>query len=118
MTLKLKVGKLGRGRVKILNIETEFGYKFRAHLKKNGWIQFGQYSKSMYDKGVDFDSYQFWKWFKFISMEWDNWDEWEIQGNEFQIFNELKNFARNSQLNIEFIFLIVKKIELPINVQL
>ena len=101
-TIKIKCEENG-GRVKLSGLGTDLGYDFIVHLKKNGWIQIGQYSPSMFDKGVDYDRYSFFKWFKLISMEWSNWMDWDISGGTAGLMSEITKYAQDNQMIIEFI---------------
>ncbi len=63
-------------------------------LVSEGWRVVSEYSDQMIDKGVDFDSYTLKRDGKKIRMEWDNWQEWSITGEEEVIGEVSKRLAQ------------------------
>ncbi len=44
-------------KIKIIELDTDYGIKIIDDLKSKGWKQTKQYSPFAFDKGIDFDSY-------------------------------------------------------------
>lgn len=59
------------------NIETKIFYSIIKFLEKSGWKLIFEYD--VFDKGIDFDLYQFTKNNEQILLAWDNWFEGEIK---------------------------------------
>ena len=58
-------------------VGTENWYSLVEYLKNDGWKLTAEYNQ--FDKGIDFDLYEFKKGNKKILMAWDNWFEGEIK---------------------------------------
>ena len=69
----------------IKDVKTDTGNEVLASLLKNGWKVKSEYSAMMFDKGIDFDSYELVSETSTLSFEWDNWMEWQIEGDEKSI---------------------------------
>lgn len=63
-----------------INIETEIFYSIISFLKENNWSLDIEYDEKIFDKGIDFDFYQFHKNEEIISLAWCNWFEGEMKG--------------------------------------
>lgn len=61
------------------NIDTDIFYSIVNFLKKNDWKLIAEYSDEIFDKGIDFDLYQFSKNNETILLVWNNWFEGEIK---------------------------------------
>ncbi len=70
------------------NIETDNFYSIVKFLKKNDWKLIAEYSDEIFDKGIDFDLYQFSKNNETILLVWNNWTEGEIKATK-KILNEI-----------------------------
>ena len=71
------------------DIETS---KFNAiidYLKKNGWKPTIEYDDRIFDKGIDFDLYEYCKNEEKILLVWSNWFEGEIKATE-KTLNEIE----------------------------
>lgn len=64
------------------NIETEIFYSIIKLLKENGWKLTAEYDENIFDKGIDFDLYQFRKKNETILLVWNNWFEGEIKATK------------------------------------
>ncbi|MBZ4190649.1 hypothetical protein [Niabella beijingensis] len=80
------------------NIKTEIFYSVPAFLKKNGWLLAAEYDSRLFDKGIDFDLYQFTKKEQMILMAWNNWFEGEIKAE----MKTLMEIAMNFNINLSF----------------
>ncbi len=69
----------------IKDLKTEWGNEVLADLLKCGWKVKSEYSALMFDKGIDFDSYDLVFESSRLRFEWDNWMEWQIEGDEAAI---------------------------------
>ena len=67
-----------KGYASILNISEEDFQRVVRHLNSQNWNLTGRYRG--YDAGVDYDCLRFRKRWTRLKCEWDNWDEWSIQG--------------------------------------
>lgn len=56
------------------------GYAIIKELKEEGWIIESEYSKDMFDKGIDMDGYLLVKEKRKLDFTWDNWTEWTVEG--------------------------------------
>ncbi|MEI9958157.1 MAG: hypothetical protein WDM90_18040 [Ferruginibacter sp.] len=70
------------------NIETDIFYSIIKFLKENDWELIAEYDENIFDKGIDFDLYQFSKIDETVLLVWNNWFEGEIKATE-------KNTRRN-----------------------
>ena len=61
------------------SIETKTFYSIIAFLKKENWKLKIEYDDKIFDKGIDFDFYQFDKNNETIQLAWSNWFEGEIK---------------------------------------
>lgn len=68
--------------MKIEGVETALGNKIIDFLRAQRWRKIDEYSSLHVDKGIDFDSYIFESENGRIHLEWTNWDEWTLSGNE------------------------------------
>ncbi len=84
-------------KVKIIELDTDYGIKIIDDLKSKGWKQTKQYSPFAFDKGIDFDSYTLKKSGLKLKFEWCNWFEWEVTGSS----NALESLAVEYSLKIE-----------------
>ncbi len=80
------------------NIATEQFKQIIKFLQNKGWKLIATYDDQLYDKGIDFDFYQFRKDSDEILLAWDNWEEGEIQASK-AIINEIAQ-----QIDISFRF--------------
>lgn len=78
--------------MKIDNIDTATGNKILEQLRKEGWKIANQYNQLAFDKGIDFDSYTLKKGSQELYLEWSNWLEWEIHGDECEISHLIVKF--------------------------
>ncbi len=62
-----------------INIETSVFYSIIEFLKESGWALIVEYDENIFDKGIDFDLYQFIKNGEIILLAWSNWFEGEIK---------------------------------------
>ena len=65
----------------IKSIKTQAGHNLMKALEENGWMLKSEY-KNFVDKGIDYDFYIFQKGKSKVKLEWDNWSEWQVLGNE------------------------------------
>ncbi len=72
-------------KIKLADIETEFGNKIIKDLLSKGWKITSEYSDKMFDKSIDYDSYTLKQKGNKLCFEWDNWTEWTIEGPELLI---------------------------------
>ncbi|WP_300669903.1 hypothetical protein [Soonwooa sp.] len=75
-----------------INIETSKFFAIVEHLQKSSWRLCSEYSQIIFDKGIDFDFYQFKKDKKEILMAWSNWFEGEIKSSPQILENLSKEF--------------------------
>ncbi|MFP1680274.1 hypothetical protein ACLD02_16370 [Alloalcanivorax sp. C16-2] len=68
--------------MKLIELDTEKGNQLLEALRRGGWKKVREYSPLAFDKGIDFDSYTLRKDGQELVMEWTNWFEWEIRGDE------------------------------------
>ncbi|WP_313156975.1 hypothetical protein [Sphingobacterium multivorum] len=54
-------------------INTDIFYSILKFLQQNKWRLDLEYDKNMFDKGIDFDLYQYSKDGEIILLVWDNW---------------------------------------------
>ena len=80
------------------NIETNIFYSTIKCLKENGWKLTLEYDERMFDKGIDFDLYQFNKDDQTILLAWNNWFEGEIKATK-KILNEI---AEHFKITLKF----------------
>ena len=74
------------------NIETDILYSIIKFLKKNDWKLTIEYSDEIFDKGIDFDLYQFERNNETILLVWDNWGEGEIKATTETLNEIAKHF--------------------------
>lgn len=79
------------------NIETQTFYSILRYLNKNNWKLKIEYDDRIFDKGIDFDFYQFNKNGEIILCAWSNWFEGEIKATQ-EVLNLLSNHF-NFQIN-------------------
>lgn len=70
------------------DIETSKFYSIIKFLKKSKWKLTIEYDDRIFDKGIDFDFYEFSKGEEKILMAWSNWFEGEMKST-FKTLNEL-----------------------------
>jgi hypothetical protein len=70
------------------NIKTDIFYSIVKFLTKSDWKLMVEYSDEIFDKGIDFDLYQFSKNDETILLVWNNWSEGEIKAKT-KILNEI-----------------------------
>lgn len=70
------------------NIDTTIFYSIIEFLKNDKWILVAEYDENMFDKGIDFDYYEFIKQEQKIRLAWTNWFEGEIEANTL-ILNQI-----------------------------
>jgi hypothetical protein len=70
------------------NIETDIFYSIIEFLKKNNWNLIAEYDENIFDKGIDFDFYQFCKDDETTTLAWNNWFEGEIKASD-KVLNEI-----------------------------
>ncbi|MNJ92208.1 hypothetical protein D3C87_98720 [compost metagenome] len=63
-------------------INTDIFYSILKFLWQNKWRLDLEYDEKMFDKGIDFDLYQFSKDGEIILLVWDNWFEGEIKASK------------------------------------
>lgn len=74
------------------NIETGIFYSIVEFLKKNNWDLMAEYDENIFDKGIDFDFYEFSKGNEKITLAWNNWFEGEIKATAQTIDEIAKHF--------------------------
>ncbi|MDF2514821.1 MAG: hypothetical protein K0R59_117 [Sphingobacterium sp.] len=72
-------------------IDTEIFYSILDFLKQNRWKLDLEYDEKIFNKGIDFDLYQFSKDSDIITLAWDNWFEGEIKADK-KILDELAHY--------------------------
>lgn len=60
-------------------IETELFNRIIEFLQKNDWQLVAEYDDQVFDKGIDFDFYQFIKDKREVLLSWNNWTEGELK---------------------------------------
>lgn len=75
-----------------INIETSKFYAIVEYLQKSSWKLVCEYSHLAFDKGIDFDFYQFKKDEENILFAWINWFEGEIKSSPQILENLSKEF--------------------------
>ena len=80
------------------NIETAIFYSIIEFLKKNDWNLTAEYDKNVFDKGIDFDFYEFCKGDEEIKLAWNNWFEGEIKGTT-ETLNEI---AQHLKIDLKY----------------
>lgn len=70
------------------NIDTTIFYSIIEFLKNDKWTLVAEYDENMFDKGIDFDYYEFDKQEQKIKLAWNNWFEGEIEANS-HILNQI-----------------------------
>ncbi|WP_298419201.1 hypothetical protein [uncultured Kordia sp.] len=78
------------------NIPTTIWYEIIEFLKTSGWDIVTTYEQ--FDKGIDFDLYEFKKEEESILCAWDNWFEGEIKGEE----RFLKTLEKEFQITFKY----------------
>lgn len=63
-------------------INTDIFYSILKFLRQNKWRLDLEYDENMFDKGIDFDLYQFSRDGEIILLVWDNWFEGEVKANK------------------------------------
>ncbi len=66
----------------MIGLDTEQGNQLLETLMREGWKKVKEYSPLAFDKGIDFDSYSLRKDGVELVLEWTNWFEWEIRGDD------------------------------------
>jgi hypothetical protein len=61
------------------SIDTGIFYSIIEYLKTNNWKLMAEYDENIFDKGIDFDLYQFSKNGETLLLVWNNWFEGEIK---------------------------------------
>ena len=74
-------------------IETELFYSIIKYLTKNNWKITIEYSSNLFDKGIDFDLYQFESNEESILLAWTNWFEGELKATTKIIETIEKHFG-------------------------
>ncbi|WP_316827900.1 hypothetical protein [Pedobacter miscanthi] len=74
------------------NIKTETFYKIIKFLEENSWVLTAEYDEEIYDKGIDFDLYQFEKDTETILLLWNNWFDGEIKATTETLDEIAKHF--------------------------
>src|SRR5690606_11491441 len=82
----------------VTNIETYIFYSIIKFLRKNDWKLIAEYSDEIFDKGIDFDLYQFSKNNETILLVWNNWFEGEIKTTT----ETLDKIAEHFKIILEF----------------
>lgn len=101
------------------NIETDLFYSIVEFLKQTNWKLISEYSENMFDKGIDFDLYDFKKGREIILMHWNNWEVGEIKAS-INILDEIEahfktkfSYGKPSYLRETIITKLIKKIFTP-----
>lgn len=68
-----------------IGINTDIFYSILNFLRQNKWRLDLEYDEKMFDKGIDFDLYQFSKDGEIILLVWDNWFEGEIKASKKKV---------------------------------
>jgi len=80
------------------SIDTDIFYSIVDFLKKNEWKLTAEYDEYMFDKGIDFDLYQFNKDGETILLAWNNWFEGEIKATP----KTLQEIAEYFKISLKF----------------
>src|SRR5687768_1381007 len=80
------------------NIETGIFYSIVEFLKGDNWILSAEYDENIFDKGIDFDFYEFCKGDEKIRLAWNNWFEGEIEARR-ETLNEI---ARHFKIDLKY----------------
>lgn len=100
-------------------IGTDIFYSIIEFLKDNDWRLTAEYNEEMFDKGIDFDLYEFSKRDETVLLVWDNWLEGEIKATT-ETLRELEkqfetsfNYGEHGYLkNVNIIFEMQKLLKL------
>lgn len=68
--------------MKVIDLDTEKGNQLLETLMSEGWKKIKEYPSLAFDKGIDFDSFTLRKDGLELVLEWTNWVEWEILGDD------------------------------------
>ncbi|WOD29148.1 hypothetical protein RYH70_03575 [Alloalcanivorax xenomutans] len=68
--------------MKVIDLDTEKGNQLLETLMSEGWKKIKEYPSLAFDKGIDFDSFTLRKDGLELVLEWTNWFEWEIRGED------------------------------------
>ncbi|WP_416391661.1 hypothetical protein NR756_03575 [Alloalcanivorax xenomutans] len=68
--------------MKVIDLDTETGNQLLETLISEGWKKVKEYPSLAFDKGIDFDSFTLRKDGLELVLEWTNWAEWEIRGDD------------------------------------
>ena len=71
------------------NIETGIFYSVIEFLKQKNWNLMAEYDENIFDKGIDFDFYEFCKGEEEMRLAWSNWFEGNINART-KTLKELK----------------------------
>lgn len=85
-------------RIIATHIATELFNNIIEFLRNNEWELIAAYNDLLYDKGIDFDFYQFIKDADEILLAWDNWCEGEMKTSK-AISDEI---TRHLSINFQF----------------
>lgn len=77
------------------NIETNLFYSIIEFLKITNWKLTVEYDENIFDKGIDFDFYQFCQNDETITLAWNNWFEGEIKATD-KTLNEISELFKIS----------------------
>ncbi|WP_420571698.1 hypothetical protein [Kordia sp.] len=77
-------------------IPTSIWYEIIEFFKKSDWTVVTDYRQ--FDKGIDFDLYEFQKENEFVLCTWDNWFEGEIKASD----NLSRTLEKEFQINFKF----------------
>lgn len=80
------------------NIETDIFYSITEWLKTDNWNLKAEYDENIFDKGIDFDFYEFSKGDERIKLAWNNWFEGEIEART-ETLNEI---ARHFKIDLKY----------------
>ncbi|HLW42626.1 MAG TPA: hypothetical protein VKY82_09705 [Flavobacterium sp.] len=80
------------------DIETDVFYSIIKFLKKNDWELIAEYNDEIFDKGIDFDLYQFSRNNETILLVWNNWFEGEIKART----ESLNEIAEHFKIILKF----------------
>jgi hypothetical protein len=80
------------------NIETGIFYSVIELLKTDNWNLSADYDEKMFDKGIDFDFYEFCKGNEKISLAWSNWFEGEIEART----ERLNEIAQHFKIELKY----------------
>ena len=80
------------------NIETCIFYSIIEFLKTDKWNLRAEYDENIFDKGIDFDFYEFQRDGEKIRLAWNNWFEGEIEART-ETLNEI---ARHFKIDLKY----------------